>query len=53
MPESDLLDVESMYFIDSKITKFEYLSYALFTSSFVANNQSSGLDLLKNLKIRV
>ena len=39
MPESNILDVESKYSIDSKITKLEYHSYVPYTSTFDNNNE--------------
>jgi hypothetical protein len=39
MPESNILDVDSKYMNDSKITKIEYHSYTPYTSSFGNNDE--------------
>jgi len=39
MPESDILDVDSKYMSESKITKIEYHSYIPYTSSFRNNDE--------------
>ena len=39
MPESNILDVESQYVMDSKITKIEYHTYVPYTTSFNNNDE--------------
>lgn len=39
MPESDILDIESNYITDSKISKIEYHSYIPCTNSFKLNDE--------------
>jgi len=39
MPESDILDIESDYVTDSKISKIEYHSYIPYTNSFKPNDE--------------
>ncbi|VVC31095.1 Hypothetical protein CINCED_3A021405, partial [Cinara cedri] len=39
MPESDILDIDSHYTMDTKITKIEYHSYIPYTNSFRNNDE--------------
>ena len=39
MPESDILDIDTSYITDSKISKIEYHSYIPYTNSFKLNDE--------------
>ena len=39
MPDSDILNIESNYITDSKISKIEYHSYIPYTNSFKLNDE--------------